>query len=90
MNKRMLKGLLFVGVSSTLCMRIYDQRQLAIAKGNVSEDDALVDAVITFGSIPARTVRACARHISDFLDSDEKFRARQYNDGADDGIDTVG
>lgn len=90
MTKRMVKGIFFVGVTSTLCMRIYDQRQRAIAKGKVSEDDALVDALITFGSIPARTVRACARHISDFLDSDEKFRARQYNDGADDGIDTVG
>ena len=90
MTKRMLKGLLFIGVSSTLCMELYDQRQRAIAKGKVSEDDALVDALICFGSLPARTVRACVRHMSDFLDSDEKFRARQYSDGTDDGIDTVG
>ena len=87
--KKTVKYVILLGAASALSMSLYDERQEQIRNGNIeSGDEPLLDSFIAVASIPARFVRACARHASDFLDSDEAFARRHKRSDVD--VDSVG
>lgn len=87
--KKTVKYVILLGAASALSMSLYDERQDRIREGKMTAgDEPLFESFITVASIPARLVRACARHASDFLDSDEAFARRHKKSDVD--IDIVG
>lgn len=87
--KKTVKYVVLLGAASALSMSLYDERQERIREGKMAAgDEPLFESFITVASIPARLVRACARHASDFLDSDEAFARRHKK--SDVNVDSVG
>lgn len=87
--KKTVKYVMVLGAVSALSMSLYDERQERIRNGKAEAgDEPLFESFITVASIPARLVRACARHASDFLDNDERFALRNKKTDVD--VDSVG
>ena len=75
--KKTVTYVILLGAASAFSMSLYDERQERIRDGKIAAgEEPLFETFITVASIPARLVRACARHASEFLDNDEAFARR--------------